>query len=56
MGAAGVEEGLMDVVATLVANGQPAVLAEPGQSALHYPAVPPQPFTAVYPLCERRGI
>lgn len=42
----------MDVVAPLAANGQPAVLAEPSQSALHYPAMSPQSFPALNPLAR----
>src|SRR5215204_4251612 len=35
------EESLMDVVASLIADGEPAVLRKPGQCALYAPRVAP---------------
>src|SRR5215213_7917054 len=39
-------EGLEDVGASLVAHGETAVAAEPGQRAFRHPAVPAQPLGA----------
>src|SRR5919204_4639134 len=44
------EEGLMDIRPALIADGQAAVLAQPGQRALHAPAVPPPARAAVHAL------
>src|SRR5687768_1838382 len=44
------EKRLMDVVAPLIADREPAVLGKPGQCALHYPAVSPQLLAALYAL------
>src|SRR5215210_3527314 len=52
------EKRLVDVVAPLIADGEPTVLRKPGQCALHNPAVPTQLlatlnslscYTALYP-------
>jgi hypothetical protein len=40
-------EGLKDVEASLVANGQPAETAEPSERAFHHPAMASQPLGAV---------
>jgi hypothetical protein len=40
----------MDVVASLIANCEPAVLRKPGQCALHNPPVSSQLLCALYPL------
>jgi hypothetical protein len=40
----------MDVVASLIANCEPAVLRKPGQRALHNPPVSSQLLAALYPL------
>src|SRR5215207_8932945 len=44
------EKRLMDVVAPLVADREPAVLRKPGQCALHHPPVPTQLAAALYAL------
>src|SRR5215204_1893407 len=44
------EESLMDVVASLIADGEPAVLRKPGQCALYDPPVPPQLLAALHSL------
>src|SRR5215216_462965 len=41
------EESLMDVVASLIADGEPAVLRKPGQCALYDPPVAPQLLAAL---------
>src|SRR3954454_706540 len=41
------EEGEVDVVAPLVADHQPAAAGDPGQRALHHPAVPTQALAAL---------
>jgi hypothetical protein len=38
----------MDIVAPLIADGEPAVLRKPGQRALHYPPVPTQLLSALH--------
>ena len=49
----------MDVVASLIADGEPAVLRKPGQCALYDPPVAPNfsllstPFLAIRLLMER---
>jgi len=40
----------MNVVTTLIADGQPTVGVEPGEGALYYPPVPAQRLAALYPL------
>jgi hypothetical protein len=37
----------MDVLASLVAHLQPPIAVQPGQGALHHPAITPQPCTGV---------
>src|SRR5215211_7259268 len=44
------EKRLMDVVAPLIANREPAVFRKPGQCALHYPPVSSQLLAALYAL------
>jgi hypothetical protein len=44
------QKRLMDVVAALIANREPAVLGKPGQCALYYPSVPSQLLAALYAL------
>jgi len=44
------EEGLVDVRPALVADGQAAVLTQPGQGALHDPAVAAQAAATLHPL------
>jgi hypothetical protein len=43
-GAAEVEEGVVQRVVALVAHQQPAVAVQPGELALHHPAVAPEPL------------
>src|SRR6266568_2711437 len=40
----------MDVVPTLVADGQAAVLRQPGQGPFDHPTIPPEPLAALDPL------
>jgi hypothetical protein len=49
-GAAEVEESLMQLLPALVADRQAAVAVEPGEGALHHPAVPPQVGLALHAL------
>src|SRR5207237_9239813 len=49
-GTAKMEESQMNVVTTLIADGQPTVGVEPGEGALYYPPVPAQRLAALYPL------
>src|SRR5688572_17578816 len=44
------EKRLVDVVASLIADREPAVLRKPGQCALHHPPVSPQLLAALYAL------
>ena len=44
------KEGEMNIRPSLVAHAQSAVLAQPGQRALHHPAMAAQPFAGVDPL------
>jgi hypothetical protein len=44
------EEGVVDVGTPFVANGQPPILAAPGQGALDHPAMPSQSHTGVDPF------
>src|SRR5947207_10967874 len=46
-GAAEVEEGLMNVAASLVAHRQPPEASQPGEGALHHPAVAAEPLAGV---------
>jgi hypothetical protein len=43
------KESLVDLHLTLVADGQPSKVVQPGQRALNYPPVPAKPFTAFNP-------
>jgi hypothetical protein len=40
-------EGLVDVITSLIADGEALELAEPGQGPLHDPAVPAQPLAGL---------
>ena len=40
----------MDVLAPLIADGEPAVFREPAQCTLHYPPMPPQLLCALNSL------
>jgi hypothetical protein len=44
------QESLMDLNLTLIANRKPPEVVQPGQCALDYPAVPAKSLTALYPL------
>ena len=44
------EERLVDVVASLVGDGEPTVLGEPRKCALHYPSMSTQLLAALDPL------
>ncbi len=46
-GAAEVEEGLMDALQAFVADRQAPVAVQPGEGALHHPALAPQPGLAL---------
>ena len=43
------QKSLVDLHVTLVADGQPPEVVQPGQRTLHYPSMPSQPLTALYP-------
>ena len=42
------QESQVNVVTTLVADGQPSVAVKPGESALNHPSVPAQLLAALY--------
>ena len=44
------KESQVNVISTLIADGQPTIAVEPGESALHYPPVPTQPLAALHSL------
>src|ERR687886_1556652 len=50
------EEGLMDIRAALVAHGEAAELGQPGQRALHDPAVPAQAGAALDTLAGNAAL
>src|ERR671938_524061 len=50
------EEGLMDIRAALVAHGEAAELGQPGQRALHDPAVPAQAGAALDSLAGNAAL
>src|SRR5918912_3652429 len=51
-GTAEMEERLMDVGAALVADREPTILGQPGQRALHHPAMPSQALAALDALAR----
>jgi hypothetical protein len=46
------EEGLMDVGAPLIADGQPPIAVEPGERAFDDPTVPTQPLAGLHPFAR----
>ncbi len=49
------EEGLMDVGAPLIADGQASKVVEPGQGALDHPAMTTEAIAALDALAAMRG-
>jgi hypothetical protein len=50
-----VQERQVDIIPSLIADRQPAVLAEPGQRPLDHPAVPPEPLRRLNALAGDPG-
>src|SRR5437773_5452791 len=47
---ADMQESQVDVITTLITDGQPPIAVQPGESALNHPSVPPQLLATLYPL------